>query len=82
MAANSAPCFEVALVWPVPREVPIGNTPYAVYDRERHELYRGKTDAQGIAHICVAQLPTDATLQTDPDGPGSDDPIRIFPDCL
>jgi len=76
-AGTDKRCFEIASRWAVPGNIPASNTAYAVYDRHRRELYRGRTDDKGIAHICVARLPSDATMLLDPDG-NSATPMPIF----
>jgi hypothetical protein len=76
-ADTDKPCFEIASTWAVPGNFPASNTAYAVYDRDRRELYRGRTDDKGIARICVDRLPSDATMLLDPDS-NSVAPTPIF----
>lgn len=66
-AKTGKTCFEIASTWAVPGKPPASDTPYAIYDRDKRELYRGRTDNRGIAHICVNRLPGDATMLLDPD---------------
>ena len=77
--AASKPCFEVQLEWAVPGHIPENDAPFVVYDHDKKVLYRGRADKDGVAHICVARLPTDATIDSYLDEPGGSPPSRIFP---
>jgi hypothetical protein len=77
--AASEPCFEVQLMWAVPGRIPMNDAPFAVYGSDKEVIYRGRADKDGVAHICVARLPTDATILAIPDEPGGSPPSRIFP---
>jgi hypothetical protein len=78
LAANKR-CFEVQLEWAVPGHIPMNDAPFVVYDHKKTVLYRGRADKDGVAHICVARLPADATIDSYPDEPGGSPPSRIFP---
>lgn len=75
--AKSTACFDVPLAFPVAGDYPADHNKYAVYDHEQRELYRGKTDDKGVAHICVDRLPKNATILLDP-GTNSAKPSPIF----
>jgi hypothetical protein len=76
--AAGKPCVEVNIIWNLPYRVPVSNAPFAVYDHNKKVLYRGQTDKDGIARICIKQLPADATIQANPDESGSSPPKLIF----
>lgn len=76
-ARSHVPCLDVPTVWAAPGEKPVVGVEYAVVDHNRYVLLRGRTNAQGIAHLCGKALPADAAILLNPER-NSAPPSPIF----